>query len=248
MQSGEDAEDGGEVFLADVQHQADALLRFHSALQHKGEVVDLAALLAIGVRALVGDQLCVGFEDGFENAETVRAEGTSGLCDFYDRVCEHGSFHFGGSPGKFDADIDAPLTEIIAGDVDEFRGDDAIGEIFGALEGGIFGGGEDPSDFAAAALGVDQIADGGNFQTAFDDPIETGEAGVDRTVLNVAGHFLCADQETVNLGIGGSGKIGAAVGVGGQSGACEELQSCFLQTAFGDADAEFHRVSLAAAG
>src|SRR5579864_9305902 len=82
LQSGKDAENSGEVFFSHVQHQADSFLRFHGALQHQCEVVDLAALLAVGVGALVSDQLRVGFQDSFENAETVRTEGTSSLRDF----------------------------------------------------------------------------------------------------------------------------------------------------------------------
>ena len=108
--------------------------------------------------------------------------------------------------------------------------------------------GQHPAHFTETLLGVNQVRDRHDVRLVLCDPVETGEAGVDGSVLNVTGHFLGANQETIDFGIGGGGEIGAAIGVGGKPGAGEQLQRCFLQAAFGNADAEFHRISFGAAG
>ena len=131
----------------------------------------------------------------------VRPERTAGLGDFDNRIGQHRRFDLGGAPGKFHANINALLGEVITRDIHKFGGDDFLGEILRPLERRVFGRGQHPAHFAAAALGVDQVADRHHFQAALDYPVEAGKACVDRAVLYIAGHLLGTDQQAIDVGI-----------------------------------------------
>src|ERR1700739_92019 len=64
-------------------------------------------------------------------------------------------------------------------------------------------------------------------------------------MLHVARHLLRTNQHAVDLRVSGGCEIRSAVGVRRQPRVLEQLQRRFLQTAFGNPDAHFHRASLA---
>src|SRR5207245_1099834 len=114
-------------------------------------------------------------------------------------------------------------------DVNQFGGDDAVCQIFCALVLRTLRNCQYPSHLAATLFGVDEIGDGNHFQSAFDHPVEAGEPRIEHTVLDVASHFLGADQHAIDLRICRSCKVRAAIGVDLQAGAGEQLQGRFLQ-------------------
>src|SRR5205823_6873656 len=95
--------------------------------------------------------------------------------------------------------------------------------------------------FASALLGIDQIRNSYRLKSAFVNPIETGQTGVERSVLDVACHLLRSNQHAFNFGIAGGRKIRTRVGVDRQSSLSEELQRGFLQASFGNPEPDFHR-------
>ena len=113
-------------------------------------------------------------------------------------------------------------------------------KIFRALIAGSLGHRQHPAHFAAALLGVDQIGNGHNFQPAFHDPVESGQPSIEHAVLHVSRHLLRANQHALDVGIGGARRVRPAVGVDVESGARKQLQRRLLQTAFGNANAQFH--------
>ena len=132
------------------------------------------------------------------------------------------------------------LVEIALGGGDEFGGDDFAFEIFDGLEGGGFGDGEHPADFAEALFGVDQVGDG--YDIGFDSPrpSRAGEAGVENAVFDVARHFLGADEHAFDFGIVDGGEVGARAGGDVEAGAAEEIDGGVFEAAFGDAEFELH--------
>ena len=159
--------------------------------------------------------------------------------DFDDGVGEGWGFDFGGAPAEFNFHRNVFAGEVFLCDFDEFGGDDFAGEVFGALPGGAFGDGEDPADATAALLGVDEAGDGFDVEAALDNPVDAGEASVENAVVDVAGHFLGADEHALDVGVVDVGEVGAAVGVDVPAGALEEGDGGVLQAAFRDAKAEF---------
>ena len=123
---------------------------------------------------------------------------------------------------------------------DEFGGDDFAFQVVDRAEGGGFGDGEDPADFAEALLGVDEVGDGDDVGLDFLDPVAAGEAGIEDAVFDVAGHFLGADEHAFDFGIVDGGEVGAAGGGDGEAGAAEEIDGGVFEAAFGDAEFELH--------
>ena len=76
---------------------------------------------------------------------------------------------------------------------------------------GIFGNGEHPADASEALLGIDEFGEFVHVGAGFDDPIVAGNAGVERAGLDVAGHFLCANEQAFDFGIVDGGNIAARV-------------------------------------
>jgi hypothetical protein len=127
------------------------------------------------------------------------------------------------------------------GVLDELGGDGLAGEVFGLLEGRVFGDGEHPLDAHVALLGVGERGDALDVGLVFENPVVAGEAGVEGAVLDVASHLLRADEHALDLGVVDGGKVAAAAGVDVPAGAGEESEGGVLEAAFGDAEFELVR-------
>jgi hypothetical protein len=103
------------------------------------------------------------------------------------------------------------------------------------------GHGEHPADFAETLLGVDEIGNGLDVGFVLFDPIAAGETGVEDAVLDVARHFLGADEHALEIGIVDGREIAARAGADVEAGAAEEIDGGVFETAFGDAEFELHR-------
>ena len=116
-------------------------------------------------------------------------------------------------------------------------------QVFRALVIRSLGHSQHPAHFAAALLGVDQVGDGHNLEPAFHHPVEPGQSGIEHAVFDVACHLLGANQHALDVRIGGARGVRPAIGVDVEAGTRKQLQGCFLQTAFGNANAELHDAS-----
>src|SRR3954470_738340 len=67
-------------------------------------------------------------------------------------------------------------------------------------------------------------------------------------MLDVAGHLLRANEHAFDLRVVDRGEVGTPVCVDVKSGAREQRDGRVLQTAFGNAKADFHRFTSAAVG
>ena len=64
-----------------------------------------------------------------------------------------------------------------------------------------FGNSENPANFAETLLSIDQVGYCDDVGADFGDPVETGEAGIENAVLDVARHFLSTDEHALNVGV-----------------------------------------------
>ena len=113
-------------------------------------------------------------------------------------------------------------------------------KIFRALVGGSLGHSQNPAHFAAALLGVDQVGDGNNLQSAFHHPVKPGQARIEHAMLYVTRHLLRPNQHAFDIRIGGACRVRPAIGINVQSRAREQLQRRLLQTPFRNANAQLH--------
>ena len=101
------AEHRRKILALDVQHQADAALRFDRRFQQQCDVVEFRPLPVVGERRRVRDELRVRLEHGVDDPQPIRAQRRSRLGDLDDRVGEDRRLHLGRSPRKLHVDIDA---------------------------------------------------------------------------------------------------------------------------------------------
>ena len=99
----------------------------------------LRALPVVLPGCFIGDQLGVGFEHRFDNAEFIGAERRSGFGHFHNGVGKDGGFHFRGAPAEFDFRVYAVFFEIALRGGDEFRGDGLAFQIFRGIESSASG-------------------------------------------------------------------------------------------------------------
>src|SRR6185437_10441948 len=152
------------------------------------------------------------------------------------------------SPGEFHFYIYIAIAEVILCYAHQFGGDNATAQIFGFLIRRVFGDREHPAHFIAALLGVNEISHSLHFKAAFDHPVLSGQSTVQSAVFDVAGHLLRANQHALDFRVAGRGEIRARTGVDFQAGVREERECGLLQAAFGNADAELHRMAPCATG
>src|ERR1035438_1465880 len=176
--------------------------------------------------------------------EVVGLERTASLSNLDYGVGKHGRLDFGCAPTELDFDTYAFGREVSLGYFNQFGGDDHAFKIFSLLKAAAFRNGQHPAHLAAALFGISQRCDAGNFEAAFDDPVDTGEAGIENAVIDVTRHLLRANQHALDLAVVDGGEVGAAVSVDVPASALEESNGCILQTAFGDAESEEHTSEL----
>jgi len=229
LQGGEEREDLFEIGTADIHHQADLALGSETALEHEGEVFEFFADPGIGPTLFIGDEAGGTFKKFVDDAKVVGTEGAAGFGNFDDGVGELWGFDFGGSPGEFDIHGDAAFGEVVFGEVDDFGGDAFSGEVFGLLNGGVVGNAEDPADGFAADFGEHQFADFMDIGFVFEDPVVAGDPGIENALLNIAGHFLSADEEALDFDIVDFGVVGAGGELDVVTGFAEEFTGGFLE-------------------
>ena len=103
-----------------------------------------------------------------------------------------------------------------------------------------FGHGQHPAHLAEALLGVDEVGHRQHVGFVLDDPVAAGEAGVEDAILDVAGHFLGADQHAFDIGIVDAREIRPAAGGDGEAGAAEQVDGGVFEAPFGYSQLEFH--------
>ena len=118
-------------------------------------------------------------------------------------------------------------------DPHQFRGDNFPLQVFYALERGFFRDGEHPAHLAEGLLGVNQVSHFDDVGFVFQDPILAGQSGIQDAILDVARHFLRADQHALDFVIVDGGKIGARADIDFVARAAKKLQRGFLQASFG---------------
>ncbi len=238
--AGSTSSTASRLLLFDIQHEPDLAHGGDGAFQQHLDVAKLAVLPGIRPGNIVGDQLGVGFEHGLDDAQLVGAQGGAGFGDFDNGVGEHRRLDFGCAPTELDLGGDAVGGEIALGGGDQLGGDDLAFQVLDGLKRRRLGDGQHPADFAEALLGVDEIGDGVDLGFVLFHPIAAGEAGVEHAVFDVAGHFLRADEHALDFGIVDAGEVGAAAGDDLESGAAEQIDGGVFETAFGNAEFEFH--------
>ena len=142
-------------------------------------------------------------------------------------------------PREFDFALDALGLEPAAGGLDELGGDALAGEVLGGLHGRGFRHAEDPAGLLGGGAAVDQLADLDDVGVVLLDPVLAGEAAVEEAILDVAGHFLGADEATVEGGVVERGAVGAAALGHGEPGPGEQLEGGLLEAAFGQSEHQF---------
>jgi len=88
-------------------------------------------------------------------------------------------------------------------------------------------------DFWAEASAVDQLADLDHVRVVLLDPILAGETAIEEAMLDVAGHFLGADEAAVEGGVVEGRPVGAAALGDRKAGAGEELEGGLLEASLG---------------
>src|ERR1017187_10227096 len=168
--------------------------------------------------------------------EVVGLERTASLSNLDYGVGKHGRLDFGCAPTEFHFDAYTFGREVSLGYFNQFGGDDHAFKIFGLLETAAFGNCKHPAYLAAALFGISQRCDAGNFEAAFDDPVDAGEAGIEYAVIDVTRHLLRANQHALDFAVVDGGEVGAAIGVDVPAGALEESNGCILKASLGDAE------------
>ncbi len=82
-----------------VQHQAHFSQCADCAVKKQLQVLELfGASMRVGPGCLVRDQLCVRFENCFDNAQLIRAQRRTRFGNFDDGIRQHRRLHFRGFP------------------------------------------------------------------------------------------------------------------------------------------------------
>ena len=241
-----DADDFFLLGLGHVHHQADLALGGHRAFEHEDQVVHLLPLPRVGRRVWVGDEARRALEDVADDPQVVGPEGTAGFRDFDDRVGEFGRLDFGRTPTEFDGRGDAERGEPAGRNVYHFRGDALPLQVSRGLDRRAVRHSQDPADGLAAGLAEDEFGefDGAFGRVVFDDPVVPGEAAVERAVGHVAGHFLGADERTVDFGVVDGGVVAAARKGELVARLAEEVPGGLLKASRGQAEFEYGRHQL----
>src|SRR6266568_3757622 len=131
----------------------------------------------------------------------VRLERAARFGHFYNGVSKHGRLHFRCSPAEFDFDVDTLGGEVALGDFNKFGGYDLSFKVFGFFKPAALGNGKHPAHLAAALLCVSERSDACDVEAAFNYPVNSGQAGVEHTMIDVACHLLRANQHALDLAV-----------------------------------------------
>src|SRR5262249_10864458 len=97
---------------------------------------------------------------------------------------------------------------------------------------------EHPARGPEARLRVDQLLRDHDVGVVFEDPVATGDARIERSALDVAGHLLRANEEAAERRIVDAGEVAAQTGRDLPARAAEELDGRGLEAALGYAEVE----------
>ena len=178
------------------------------------------------------------WQTSFEDPQVVRPQRAAGLRDLDDGVSELGRLDLGGAPTELDLGRDAVLLQVPRRQADRFRGDPLALQVLDALHGRRLRDAEHPADRAAADLREDQLRHLVDVGVVFHDPVVAGQPGVQHAVLDVARHFLGADQEALQLVVVDAGIIAPRVEGDFVARAAKQFTGRLLQAARGDAEFE----------
>ena len=122
-----------------------------------------------------------------------------------------------------------------------FRGDALALQVFRTGDGGILRDHEHPAGGPGGGLGIGKVRQHFHVRAVFINPVASGDAAVDETVVDVAADFLGADQEELQIVVIGSRAVAAAGYIDVVAGLAEQFHGGVLQTAFGKCYFEFLR-------
>src|SRR5205814_9458884 len=91
-----------------------------------------------------------------------------------------------------------------------------------------------------ALFRITQVRNRYDLQPTFDHPIQPGQPGIERSMLDVSRHLLRPDQHALNFGIASRSKIRSRIRVDRQSRLRKKLQCRLLQTALWNSKLDFH--------
>ena len=160
-------------------------------------------------------------------------DGRACLGDLDDGVGQVWWLDFGRAPAEFDGGFDAVLGQVALGHADSLGGDAFAGQVLGAVNVGVVGRGQHPTQGLAADFAVNEFGDFHDVGAIFDDPVMAGEAAVKQAFLDVAGHLLGADEHAFDFLVVDGRVVGAGLDVDFVAGAAEHIDGGFFQAAFG---------------
>jgi len=104
------------------------------------------------------------------------------------------------------------------GETDQFGGDALAGQIFQRADGRVAVGDQNPAGGLIGTFRVAQLGDFYYIGLGFQNPVQSGQAGVERAVGDVGRHFLRAHQRAADFGVVDGGEIVPAMGTNGPAG------------------------------
>ena len=119
---------------------------------------------------------------------------------------------------------------------DSFGRDVLALKIVDGLDGGIFRNDEHPTSWAHGGAGVGELCEVDEIDIIFVGPIESRDAAVDESLIDVSGDFLSADHVNIQGIIIGRRTESAIRGIDIIAGLFEKSKSRFLEASFRKSD------------
>ncbi len=148
---GEKSQNRRQVLFSDIELESDERPCVDGGIEEDGNILDLMPLEVVIPCVVIGDEPRGGDENRIDDAEVVGLERRACFGQLDDPVDKTG-LDLGGAPTELDFNVDLLFLEIPFCGVDQFRGDDAAGEVFGLLDIGFIGDGQNPASRLEVAL------------------------------------------------------------------------------------------------
>jgi hypothetical protein len=107
-------------------------------------------------------------------------------------------------------------------------------QVLNSLDGGVFGNAQHPTDGTARNFGKSQFGNFLDIGIGLDDPVMSGQPGIQCAVGDVSCHLLSTNQETFDFVVVDGGNITSRLNGQVVSTLAKEFKGGFLQTASGN--------------
>src|SRR5213594_21877 len=224
---------GREVSLLQVHLEADLRLGFQGALEHQGHRLDFAPLPRIFPGTVIGDKPRRGNHQFIDDPKLVGPKGRAGLGDLDDGIDQLVRFDLGRAPRKFDRRFHAVLAKVFLRQVHHFGGDAFALEVLHRFDGGILRHRQHPAGGLARRLAEQKFAHLMDARSVLVDPVESRDAAIQITQLDVAADLLRPNHPDFQLRVVHIGDIGTAADGNVPTGLGHFFDGGLLQTALG---------------